>query len=125
MGYAFSSTFRVVKSSWLPAKISAYMFSISRLRCCAFLYGWHLLNKISLDWSLTLTTQLSTSKLSDNLDILTDFYRFTAMLFFVKQTLPSTRLTLAKPQNYHSNNRYGKNGPTYPIVIHCVWSSLW
>ena len=32
----------------------------------AFLYGWHFLNKISLDWPLTLTTQPSTSKRSDN-----------------------------------------------------------
>ena len=28
--------------------------------------AWHFLNKISLDWALTLTTQPSTSKLSDN-----------------------------------------------------------
>ena len=40
---------------------------IGRLLCLAFLYGWHFLNiKISLDWPLTLTTQPSTSKLSDN-----------------------------------------------------------
>ena len=34
----------------------------------AFLYGWCFLNKMSLDWPLTLTTQPSTSKLSDNPD---------------------------------------------------------
>ena len=39
---------------------------IGHVLCLAFLYGWCFLNKISLDWPLTLTTQLSTSKLSDN-----------------------------------------------------------
>ena len=29
-------------------------------------HTWRFLNRISLDWPLTLTTQLSTSKLSDN-----------------------------------------------------------
>ena len=57
---------RVVKSSRLPVKIAAYLVSIGRLLCLAFLYGWRFLNKISLDWPLTLTTQPSTSKLSDN-----------------------------------------------------------
>ena len=37
-------------------KIAAYLVSISQLLCLAFLYGWHFLNKISLDWPLTLTT---------------------------------------------------------------------
>jgi len=32
----------------------------------AFLCRWHFLNKISLNWPLNLTTQPSTSKLSDN-----------------------------------------------------------
>ena len=54
----------IVKSSRLPAKIAAYLVSISRLLCLAFLYGWGFLI-ISLDWPLTLTTQLSTLKLSD------------------------------------------------------------
>ena len=58
---------RVVKSSWLPANIAAYLVRIGRLLCLAFLYGWRFLNKISLEWSLALTTQPSTSKLSDNL----------------------------------------------------------
>ena len=62
----FSCNFKVVKSSQLPAKIAAYLVSISRLLCLAFLYGWRFLNKMSLDWPLTLTTQPSTSKLSDN-----------------------------------------------------------
>ena len=57
---------RVVKSSWLQAKIIAYLVSISRLLCSAFLYGWHFLFKISLDWPLSLTTQPSISKLSVN-----------------------------------------------------------
>ena len=61
--------FRVVKSSRLPAKIAAYLVSIGRLLCLAFLYGWRFLNKISLDWPLTLTTQPSTSKLSDNPEV--------------------------------------------------------
>ena len=54
------------QNSWLPAKIAAYLVSISQLLCLAFLYGWDFWNKISLDWLLTLTTQPSTSKLSDN-----------------------------------------------------------
>ena len=53
--------YRVVKSSRLLAKIAAYLvISIGRLLFLAFLYGWHFLNKISLDWLLTLTTQPST-----------------------------------------------------------------
>ena len=59
---------RVVKSSWLPAKIAAYLVSIDWLLCLAVLYIWRFLNKISLDWPLTLTTQPSTVKLSDNPD---------------------------------------------------------
>ena len=47
---------RVVKSSQLPAKIATYLISIGQL----------LLNKTSLDWPLTWTTQSSTSKLLDN-----------------------------------------------------------
>ena len=58
--------FRVVKSSWLPAKIATYLVSIGRLLCLAFLYRWCFSNKISLHSQLTLTTQLSMSKLSDN-----------------------------------------------------------
>ena len=54
------------KVSRLPAKIAAYLVRISQLLCLAFLYGWHFLNKISLDLPLTLTFQPSTSKLSDN-----------------------------------------------------------
>ena len=58
--------FRVVKSIRLPMKITTYLISIGWLLCLAFLYGWRFLNKISLDRPLTLTTQPSTSKLSDN-----------------------------------------------------------
>ena len=61
-----NSNSRVVKSSWVPEKIAAYLVSISRLLCLAFLYKGHFLNKISADRLLTLTTQPSTSKLSDN-----------------------------------------------------------
>ena len=50
----------------LSAKIASYLVSVSWLLCLAFLYGWCFLNKIFLDWPLTLTTQPSTSKLSDN-----------------------------------------------------------
>ena len=57
---------RVVKSSRLLGKIATYLVSIGWLRCLAFLYKWLFLNKISLDWPLRSTTQLSTSKLSDN-----------------------------------------------------------
>ena len=37
-----------------------------QLLCLAFLYRWRFLNKVPLDWPLTLTTQPSTSKLSDD-----------------------------------------------------------
>ena len=60
----------VVKSSRLPANIAAYFVSIGWLLFFAFLHGWRFLSKISLDWPLTLTTQPSTSKLSDHPDIL-------------------------------------------------------
>ena len=56
---------RVVKSNQLPA-IPPYLVSIGRLLCLAFLYRWCFLSKISLEWQLTLTTQPSASKLSDN-----------------------------------------------------------
>ena len=46
---AVHSTFsRVVKNSQLQAKIAAYLVSMGRLLCLAFLYGWHFLYKISL-----------------------------------------------------------------------------
>ena len=57
---------RVVKSNRLPAKIATFLVCIGRLLCLVFLYRWCFLNKLSLDWRLTLTTQPSTSKLSDN-----------------------------------------------------------
>ena len=56
----------IVKSSRLLVKITAYLVSIGWLLCLAFLFGWHFLNKISLDWLLTLTNRPPTSKLSDN-----------------------------------------------------------
>ena len=59
-----------VKSIRLPAKIAAYLVSIGRLLWLAFLYIWHFLDKISLDWPLTLTSQPSMSNLSDNPAIL-------------------------------------------------------
>ena len=40
--YGLSCYTRVVKSSWLPAKIAAYLVSNCRLIYLAFLYGWHL-----------------------------------------------------------------------------------
>ena len=55
-----------VKISRLPAKITTYLVSIGQLLCLAFIYGWCFLNKISLDWPLTLATQPSISKLCDN-----------------------------------------------------------
>ena len=56
----------IVKRGQLLVKITAYLVSIGWLLCLAFLYGWRFLNKISLDWLLTLTTWPSTSELSDN-----------------------------------------------------------
>ena len=38
-------TIRAVKSSWLPAKIAAYLVSISQLLCLAFLSGGSFLNE--------------------------------------------------------------------------------
>ena len=54
------------KVAGCQCQINAYLVSISWLLCLASLYGWRFLNKISLDWPITLTTGLSTSKLSDN-----------------------------------------------------------
>ena len=56
----------IVKSSRLPVKIASYLVCIGRLLCLAFFYGWHFLNKISMDWPHALTTQPSTLKLFDN-----------------------------------------------------------
>ena len=61
-------TIKVVKSSVLPVKTATYLVSIGWLLSLPLLYGWPFLNKISLDWPLTLTTQPCTSKLSDNCD---------------------------------------------------------
>ena len=64
---------RVVKSSRLLAKIAAHLVSIGWLLSLALnLYGSHFLNEISPDWLLTLTTQPSTSKLSDNPGLIND-----------------------------------------------------
>ena len=57
---------RVVKSIRLPAKITAYLVSICGILWLAFLYIWRFLNKISVDWPLTLTSQPSISNLSEN-----------------------------------------------------------
>ena len=60
---------QVVKSSWLPVKITTYLVSISRLLCLVQISSWMaFLNKISLDWKVTLTTQSCTSKLSNDPD---------------------------------------------------------
>ena len=48
---------RVVKSNWLPAKIAAYLVSISWLLCLAFLYAWTF--KIKYPWTGHLLRQLS------------------------------------------------------------------
>ena len=45
----------------------------------AFLYGSRFLNKISPDWPLTLKTQLSTSKLSDNPGLINDGFELVKM----------------------------------------------
>ena len=47
-------------------KVASYLVSIGQPLCLEFLYTWCFLNKISPDRLLTLTTQPSTSKLSDN-----------------------------------------------------------
>ena len=65
-GHPLKNTDTSFKSSRLPAKIAAYLFSIGWLLCLAFLYRWRFLTKIFLKSPLTLTTQPSTSKLSDN-----------------------------------------------------------
>ena len=46
--------------------IAAYLVSVGQLLCLAFVYRWHSLIKISMDWPLASTTQPSTSNLSDN-----------------------------------------------------------
>ena len=56
---------RVVKSSRLPMKIATFLDSIGQLLCLAFLYRWNFLNKISLNWPHTLTTQPFTFKLGN------------------------------------------------------------
>ena len=40
-----SLSFRVVKSSWLPVKITACLVSIGRLLCLPFLYRWPFLKR--------------------------------------------------------------------------------
>ena len=46
----FKHSHRVVRGSRLLEKITAYLVSIGRLLCLAFLYRWCFLYKISLDW---------------------------------------------------------------------------
>ena len=76
---------RVVKSSWLSAKIATFLVSIGQLLCLAFLYRWNFLNKISLDWLHTLTTQPSTLKLFDNPG---------SSFFLVQDAWPALMITL-------------------------------
>ena len=59
-------TTAIIATTEITAKIAAYLVSISQLLWSVFLYGWRSLNRKSLDWPLILTTQPSTSKLSDN-----------------------------------------------------------
>ena len=79
---SFVGHHRVLKSGRLPPKITTYLVSMGRPLCLAFLYGCRFLNKISLDWSLTLTTQPSTWKLSDNPDVnkVVNFKNFSRLL---------------------------------------------
>ena len=64
---------KVVKSSWLPAKIVPTWLVSAGYSAWHFSTDGVFLNKISLDWPLTLTTQSSTSKLSDNSDYIHSF----------------------------------------------------
>ena len=70
--YQFSYGTMVSQSSAGLSKV-AHLVNISRLLYFAFLYGWCFLNTISLDWPLTLTTQPSTSKLSNNFFFFKEF----------------------------------------------------
>ena len=83
----FTPFIRVVKSSQLPVKIAAYLVSIGWLLCLAFIYGW-----CFLCLPLTLTTQPSTSKLSNNpalYDSLKDQHLIKTDSFFLSQKSPS------------------------------------
>ena len=59
---------RTPRDNLRVVKTATYLVSFSRLVCLAFLYGWCLLNKVHvyLAWLLTLITQPSLSKLSDD-----------------------------------------------------------
>ena len=73
-----------VEAAHRVVKSTDCLVSNSQLLCLAFLYGWRFLNKISLDWLLTLTTQPSTSKLSDKpqLTMWEDYERYQAVKFY-------------------------------------------
>ena len=59
-----------------------HLASIGQLLCLAFLYGWRFfLNNISLDWLLTLTTQPSTSKLSDHPELQYNTIQYNVLYF--------------------------------------------
>ena len=62
------------------SKVAGCLVSICWLLCLAFLYRWRFLNKISLAWPLTLTTQPSTSNLSDN-----PLYNYTWLVSLLRQ----------------------------------------
>ena len=109
MDHNFCDLFRVVKSSRLLAKIATYLVSIGRLLCLAFLYRCCFSNKISMDWPLTLTTQPSTSKLSDSpaflqvshLEVIAFDSTWNLKLIFTNciQSLGSCCLYLVLPEN--------------------------
>ena len=118
---------RVVKSSQLPAKIAAYLFSIGQLLCLVFLYRSCRWNKICVDWPLTLTTQPSTSKLSDNPTV----YWWQVNVWEVWCHMPSTSSeTSVLDKRYMSSLLFTKRGSSpcigREVQTSCIliWSGM-
>ena len=100
----------------LLPKITNNLVSFGRLLYLAFLHGWHFLNKISLDWLVTLTTQPSTSKLSDNPTIIIVTTNFLLIQIFTATCTKCTGKNNRFPfldilgylKNTHKNPKFGK-----------------
>ena len=85
---------------WKSPPMYMYLVSIGQLLRLAFLYGWRFLNKISLDWPLTLTVYFKTfwqpwvHRLPDDTTIISLFNLWALLSHLAFHTLETLRDTV-------------------------------
>ena len=85
---------------WKSLPMYMYLVSIGQLLRLAFLYGWRFLNKISLDWPLTLTVYFKTfwqpwvHRLPDDTTIISLFNLWALLSHLAFHTLETLRDTV-------------------------------